>query len=229
MLTRDDLVQVLTELRSLGPEDVADHLILHWPDIVGLDDAKHVQTMASISSYTGDQLRFVTSTAILMDDSTSYDLSKRLVAAGVNDKFCWRDGFRCVDNHIGTSSAPALLPQFPGGYGAYNSLQYYILLTLIDGGADTVKVCGKSSVREVIPVDWNVLENVLVAAEELRRLGKIDWFGWHSLYGSDDDEDYAEVAMVWLDDGTEFSSPHLGQALLSALQSIPLATTLDQP
>lgn len=216
MLTRDDLVQVLTELRSLGPEDIADHLILHWPDIAGLDDAKHVQTLSSISSYTGDQLRFMTSTATLMDYSTSYDLSKRLVTAGVSGNFCWRDGFRCADNHVGTSAAPALPPQFPGGYGAYNSLQYYVCLTLIDGGADTVKVCGKSSVREVIPVDWNVLENVLVAAEELRRLGKIDWFGWHSRSYDDD----AEVAMVWSDDGTEFSSDHLGQALLSALQSV---------
>jgi len=49
LLTRDDLVQVLTELRSLGPEDIADHLILHWPSIVGSDDAKHVKTMQSLS------------------------------------------------------------------------------------------------------------------------------------------------------------------------------------
>ncbi len=39
MLTRDDLIQVLTELRYLGPSDVADHLILHWPGIVGQPDA----------------------------------------------------------------------------------------------------------------------------------------------------------------------------------------------
>jgi len=39
MLTRDDLIQVLTELRALGPRDIADHLILHWPGIIGQPDA----------------------------------------------------------------------------------------------------------------------------------------------------------------------------------------------
>ena len=39
MLTRDDLIQVLTELRHLSPRDIADHLILHWPGIVGQPDA----------------------------------------------------------------------------------------------------------------------------------------------------------------------------------------------
>jgi len=39
MLTRDDLIQVLTELRTLGPRDIADHLILHWPGIIGQPDA----------------------------------------------------------------------------------------------------------------------------------------------------------------------------------------------
>ena len=38
MLTRDDLIQVLTELRQLGLRDIADHLIHHWPGIVGQPD-----------------------------------------------------------------------------------------------------------------------------------------------------------------------------------------------
>ncbi len=33
-MTRSDLVQVLTELRALGPADIADHLILHWPHLI---------------------------------------------------------------------------------------------------------------------------------------------------------------------------------------------------
>ncbi len=36
-MTRSDLVQVLTELRALGPADIADHLILHWPQCVEPD------------------------------------------------------------------------------------------------------------------------------------------------------------------------------------------------
>ena len=41
-MTRSDLVQVLTELRALGPEDIADHLILHWPHLVDAAPAGHL-------------------------------------------------------------------------------------------------------------------------------------------------------------------------------------------
>lgn len=40
MLTRDDLIQVLAELHGLGPKDIADHLIRHWPGIVGQPEAE---------------------------------------------------------------------------------------------------------------------------------------------------------------------------------------------
>lgn len=42
MLTRNDLVQLLTELRGLSPKDIADHLILHWPGIEGQPDAEPI-------------------------------------------------------------------------------------------------------------------------------------------------------------------------------------------